>query len=114
LNNENQALAALSEYVEDPSNPDADEEVQSTVMVIMLKRDPQHLAVITKHPDLRAFSKEFLISPDADILKLKSVGHSDTGIDYYLQGNSAASRKQVAPTCQKMLTAFRHHRRTPV
>eukprot|EP00929_Paragymnodinium_shiwhaense_P014727 TRINITY_DN122685_c0_g1_i1.p1 TRINITY_DN122685_c0_g1~~TRINITY_DN122685_c0_g1_i1.p1 ORF type:complete len:501 (-),score=98.93 TRINITY_DN122685_c0_g1_i1:298-1800(-) len=108
LNDEEQA-SALQEYVEDPLDPESDSEVQSTVMIVMLKRDPKHLAVVSKHPGLQAFSKKFLLSPKADILAPEFKGASSSGIDFYLQGSSKASRKQVAPTCQEMLRAFRHH-----
>lgn len=102
-------VSAFEEYVQDPTDPDPDAEVQSTIFVIMLKRDPMHLAVLTKTPGLQGFTRKFLVSSNAEILDLKSakaLHKSGYGIFSYLQGNSKASRKQVGPTCQALLRAF--------
>eukprot|EP00933_Yihiella_yeosuensis_P073141 TRINITY_DN81727_c0_g1_i1.p1 TRINITY_DN81727_c0_g1~~TRINITY_DN81727_c0_g1_i1.p1 ORF type:complete len:406 (+),score=83.44 TRINITY_DN81727_c0_g1_i1:43-1260(+) len=109
--------AALDEYVKDPLHADADGEVQSSVYIIMLKRDPMHLAVVTKVPGLREFSQNFLASSDVEslrILKLKTIRDAsksplhtnDQVVDAYVQKNNKASRKQVGPTCQSLLAAF--------
>lgn len=102
-------VGVLQEYVQDPAHQDPDAEVQSSMFVIMLKRDPMHLAVVTNVPGLREFSRKFLVSQHAHSLKLKTVKDLNAagyGIDAYLQRNRKASRKQVGPTCQALLKAF--------
>eukprot|EP00746_Dinoflagellata_sp_MGD_P020555 gnl/MRDRNA2_/MRDRNA2_14788_c0_seq1.p1 gnl/MRDRNA2_/MRDRNA2_14788_c0~~gnl/MRDRNA2_/MRDRNA2_14788_c0_seq1.p1 ORF type:complete len:346 (+),score=79.81 gnl/MRDRNA2_/MRDRNA2_14788_c0_seq1:562-1599(+) len=108
--------SAIEEYIKDPLHPDYDAETQSSVFMIMLKKAPSiHLAVATKTPGLRDFSEKFLVGPGADILSLSRLAEraspDDKAVDemdYFDQGNLKASRKQVGPTCQAMLTAFRH------
>lgn len=123
---------AIEEYIKDPEHPDHDAEKQSTVFMIMLKKAPaMYLAVATKTPGLRDFSEKFLVGPGGHMLSLSKVSNSPNGflgafdgivsafrsllgwdhavgeMDYYNQGNLKASRKQVGPTCQDMLTAFK-------
>jgi len=103
--------SALDEYVIDPEHLDPDQEVQSTVFIIMLKRSPKHIAVATKNPALREFSRRYLIGQGGDKLQLDWVEETASNLhaaigsmDYYSQGKG--SRKQVGPICQSMLEAF--------
>jgi len=113
LNDPSQS-GAVNEYVKDPAHVDEDAESQSTVFMIMLKKSPFHLAVLSRQPGIREFSVKFLRTPAAKSLNLTPVSGCPNGacpgpvaeVDYYAQDTAIATRKAVGPVCQAMLAAF--------